>query len=157
MKGKRIAVVGTGASGVQVAQETAHDSKELMVYQRTPNLACPMNQKPLKYDETEQLKREGKFKEAFDKTYNTFAGFAYDFQDKKTFDDSPEERERFFHNLLVDEGGFRFWLNTYSDMLFDEKANYEVSLCAQVRQHLNMCLTVLLGVQVLARLHTISN
>jgi hypothetical protein len=29
----------------------------------------------------------------------TFAGFPYDFVEKKTFDDSPEEREKFFQNL----------------------------------------------------------
>ena len=84
-----------------------------------------MNQHPLEDDATEQLKKEGKFDEAFNECYNTFAGFQYDFNPKKTFDDSPEERKAFFHDLLITKGGFRFWLNTYSDMLFDEKANRE--------------------------------
>lgn len=84
-----------------------------------------MNQHPLEWDANEQLKREGKFDEAFNTCYNTFAGFQFDFSPKKTFDDSPEERRAFFKDLLVTKGGFRFWLNTYSDMLFDEKANRE--------------------------------
>ncbi|KAL9052213.1 MAG: hypothetical protein Q9162_005538 [Coniocarpon cinnabarinum] len=125
LKGKRIAVIGTGASGIQTIQESAPDAKQLTVYQRTPNFCCPMNQLPLEYDANEQLKKDGKFNEAFDTCYNTFAGFNYDFQLRKTFDDTPEERRAFFHDILITQGGFRFWLNTYSDMLFDERANLE--------------------------------
>lgn len=50
------------------------------------------------------------------------AGFAYDFVEKNTFDDNEEEREKFYQSMW-DEGGFRFWLATYKDMLFDKKAN----------------------------------
>ena len=77
------------------------------------------------YDENEQLKKDGKFDEAFKTCYTTFAGFQYDFSEKNTFDDPPEEREKFYRKLLIEEGGFRYWLNTYKDMLFDEKANME--------------------------------
>jgi thioredoxin reductase len=38
LKNKRIAVIGTGASGIQVIQEAGKHSKRLTVYQRTPNL-----------------------------------------------------------------------------------------------------------------------
>lgn len=37
LKDKRIAVIGTGASGVQVIQECGLKCKHLTVYQRTPN------------------------------------------------------------------------------------------------------------------------
>lgn len=127
LKNKRIAVVGTGASGVQTIQECGPEAKHLTVYQRTPNLCCPMNQHPLDEDDNMRLKKEGKFDEAFGMLKGTFAGFAYDFNEKKTFDDTPEEREKFYRNLLIEQGGFRYWLNTYSDMLFDDKANDEVS------------------------------
>ena len=40
--GKRTAVVGTGASGVQIIQEWGPKVKNLTVFQRTPNLALPM-------------------------------------------------------------------------------------------------------------------
>ena len=128
LKDKRIAVVGTGASGVQTIQESSHDAKQLTVYQRTPNLCCPMNQHDLEREKNEQLKREGKFDEAFETTPHTFAGFNYDFLPKKTWDDPPEERKKVYHDLLVSKGGFHYWLNTYSDMLYDREANLEVSL-----------------------------
>ncbi|KAK5246683.1 hypothetical protein LTR40_011989, partial [Exophiala xenobiotica] len=47
VKGKRVAVIGTGATGVQITQEWAREIGEdghLEMWQRTPNLACPMNQ-----------------------------------------------------------------------------------------------------------------
>src|SRR3954452_2823274 len=69
-----------------------------------------MNQRKLDEREEEKNKAEGKYEGAFAKTDKTFAGFDYDFSEKKTFDDSPEEREKFFHKLLIEEGGFRFWL-----------------------------------------------
>jgi len=125
---KRIAVIGTGASGVQTIQESGRDAKQITVYQRTPNYAIPMNQKKFTEEDVRKMKDEGGFENAFKSCYTTFAGFSYDFLEKNTFDDSPEERKALYQNLLIEQGGFRFWLNTYKDMLFDEKANMEASL-----------------------------
>lgn len=84
-----------------------------------------MNQRQLDPKEEEENKKNGNYEEAMKKTYTTFAGFIYDFSEKNTFDDTPEDREKFFHKLLIEGGGFRYWLNTYKDMLFDQKANDE--------------------------------
>jgi cation diffusion facilitator CzcD-associated flavoprotein CzcO len=56
-KGKRVGVIGTGASGVQVIQEVYRDIAELTVFQRTPNLALPMRQRKLD-DETNRRMKE---------------------------------------------------------------------------------------------------
>jgi len=84
-----------------------------------------MNQRMLDPKEEEENKKNGAYEAAFAKTYKTFAGFTYDFQERNTFDDSPEDREKFFHRLMVEEGGFKFWLNGYKDLFFDMKANEE--------------------------------
>jgi len=84
-----------------------------------------MNQHPLDPEEEERKKANGDYEKAMNDTRKTFSGFTYDFVDKNTFDDSPEERERFYHYLMVEQGGFRYWLNTYKDMLFDQEANDE--------------------------------
>ena len=97
----------------------------MTIYQRTPNYCLPMNQRLLDEKEEEKNKADGKYEKAFAETYKTFAGFNYDFLQKNTFEDSPEEREKFYHELLVERGGFNFWLGTYKDMLFDQKANDE--------------------------------
>jgi len=120
LKDKRVAVVGTGSTGIQIAQESSNEAKSVTVFQRTPNLCLPMRQRKLTKEEQEQAK-EG-YPELFKHRLTTFAGFSYDFAEKNTFDDNEEEREKFYQSLW-DEGGFQFWLATYKDMLFDKKAN----------------------------------
>jgi cation diffusion facilitator CzcD-associated flavoprotein CzcO len=124
-KGKRVAQIGTGASGIQCIQEIGPKAKHLTIYQRTPNFCLPMNQRKLDPKEEEERKKSGEYEKAFDQCYKTFAGFTYDFLEKNTFDDTPEEREKVYHNLMVEQGGFRFWLNTYKDMLYSQEANDE--------------------------------
>ncbi|RAL65025.1 hypothetical protein DID88_001133 [Monilinia fructigena] len=118
LKNKRVGQIGTGASGIQVIQTIGPIVKHLTVYQRTPNFALPMNQGLLDPEEEVKKKAEGKYEEEFAKTRNTLSGFTYTIQDKDTFDDTPEEREAFFHKLLIEQGGLRFWLNNYKDILF---------------------------------------
>ena len=125
MKGKRIAEVGTGASGIQVIQEVGDKAKELTVFLRTPNLCLPMNQRTLDPEEEERKKKDGTYQKEIEATRHTFAGFTYDFIQRNTFDDTPEERAKIYHKLMVEDGGFKFWLATYKDMLFDLKANKE--------------------------------
>ena len=120
VKGKRVAVVGTGSTGVQIAQESGRDGADVTVFQRTPNLALPMRQKKLTKEE--QDAKKAKYPDMFKNRMTTFAGFPYDFSKKNTFDDTPESRERFYE-YLWQNGGFEFWLSTYADMLFDWDAN----------------------------------
>src|SRR5690606_37492126 len=58
LKDKRVAVIGTGASGVQVVQTTAPEVKQLTLFQRTPNLALPMGQKPITKERNEEMKQQ---------------------------------------------------------------------------------------------------
>ncbi|KAF1987202.1 cyclohexanone 1,2-monooxygenase-like protein [Aulographum hederae CBS 113979] len=122
VKGKRVAVIGCGSTGVQIAQETSRQGGTITAFIRTPNLALPMRQGKLTKEEQDNNKKN--YPEIMENRMKTFAGFQYDFVEKNTFDDSPEEREKFFEEMFRD-GGFRFWLNTYKDMLFDKKANDE--------------------------------
>ncbi|CAI6340068.1 unnamed protein product [Periconia digitata] len=122
VKGKRIAIIGTGSTGVQIAQETAKTAGSVTVFQRTPNLALPMQQQPITREE--QQTRKPKYPEIYKYRMTTFAGFQYDYIERNTFDDTPEEREAFYQKLF-DNGGFEFWLANYKDLLFDKKANRE--------------------------------
>ena len=120
VKGKRVAVIGTGSTGIQIAQETAKDAASVTVFQRTPNLCLPMRQRELTKEEQQEAKSG--YPEIYRKRLTTFAGFSYDYIEKNTFDDNEEEREKFFESMW-EEGGFRFWLAGYKDLLFDSKAN----------------------------------
>ena len=124
MKGKRVAIIGTGASGIQMIQETGPIASHLTVYQRTPNLCLPMRQKPISADVNAKEKETGGFDRDFAMHLTTFAGFHFDFTQRDPFEDTPEQRRAFFQSLY-DEGGFRFWLKTYYDVYHNPKANAE--------------------------------
>ena len=99
-----------------------------------------MNQRRINEIENERQKKEGDFDKAFKNVYTTFAGFNYDFDKKNTFDVTPEEREKFYHWLLVDNGGFMFWLANYDDTYKNKEANLEV--CIEVALRVSqICLT----------------
>lgn len=120
--GKRVAIIGTGASGVQMIQEMGPTASHLDVYQRTPNLALPMGKRDLSKEEQDALKP------LYPKIHNLrelcFAGFDYDLLERDTFDDTPEEREAHFEKLWK-QAGFGLWLGGYKDYLSDVKANRE--------------------------------
>lgn len=122
VKGKRCAVIGTGASGVQIVQAWGAEAGDLKVFQRTPNLAVPMRKRDFTVKEQEDAKKL--YPEMFKYREKNFAGFLYDWYEKNTFDDTPEEREAFYESVWKD-GGFRYWVALYKDNLFDAEANKE--------------------------------
>lgn len=119
-KNKRVAVIGTGSTGIQLAQEAAKDAASVTVFQRTPNLCLPMRQRKLTVEEQTEAKKE--YPQIYRDRLTTFAGFNMDFVDRNTMDDTEEERQAFYEDLWA-QGGFKFWLATYKDMLFDKTAN----------------------------------
>ncbi|TKA75117.1 hypothetical protein B0A55_05024 [Friedmanniomyces simplex] len=123
VSGKRCGIIGTGASGVQITQAWGPKAGHLKVFQRTPNLTVPMRLRKLSAEEQEEAKKW--YPELFDLRERCFGGFLYDFCEKTTFEDTPEDREKFFEKLWSD-GGFRYWLGNYKDYLFDPKANRAV-------------------------------
>ena len=118
LSGQRVAVIGTGTSGVQVVQDIRARVKHLTVYQRTPNLALPkVESEPyVSVTKAEAIK-------AFRKTRTTFTSF-HPFHDEATFNSTPAERQAFFENLYG-RGNFNPWMGTYKDTWYNEAANSE--------------------------------
>ena len=119
-KAKRVGVIGTGASGVQVIQEVYQEVAELTVFQRTPNLALPMRQRKL--DDEAKRRMKETFPRRFRKRAETFGGFDYDSIPKNALDVSDQERHATYEDLW-NQGGFRPWIGTYQDVLSNEEAN----------------------------------
>jgi cation diffusion facilitator CzcD-associated flavoprotein CzcO len=120
MTGKRVGVIGTGASGVQMAQEAAGVAAHLTVFQRTPNLALPMRQKKLDEDGIRRMKEN--YPEMFDRRTKTVAGFDYDVLAKSALEVSDDERQATFERLW-EIGGFAPWIGSFNDILLNEEAN----------------------------------
>jgi cation diffusion facilitator CzcD-associated flavoprotein CzcO len=118
--GKRVAVIGTGSSGVQLIPAIAGQAASLTVYQRTANWCTPLNNAPITPDEQAQLRDSF---EAMRETLNTSpSGFLHPVHDRATFDDSEEERREFFEKMWSSPG-FSKLTSNYSDLLFDHGAN----------------------------------
>jgi cation diffusion facilitator CzcD-associated flavoprotein CzcO len=123
MTGKRVGVVGTGASGVQVIQEAGRTAAHLTVFQRTPNMALPMRQQKL--DAAAQRKVKDSLPQRFAMRSKTFAGFDAGMIDINALDVSAEDRRATYENLW-EKGGLYSWVANYQDMFFNEEANRTV-------------------------------
>ncbi|TVY39116.1 Baeyer-Villiger monooxygenase [Lachnellula subtilissima] len=108
--GKRVGVIGTGASGIQVIQDIAGDVKDLVVFQRSPTYALPMRQEKLGAEKKLQTK------EVYEHRNTTFPGLEDEFSSQSALEVSDEERERFYEDLWA-RGGAGFWLFTYKDTI----------------------------------------
>jgi cation diffusion facilitator CzcD-associated flavoprotein CzcO len=122
--GKRVAVVGTGATAVQAIPEIAQQAKQLTVFQRTANYCVPARNG--KVDPELVKARKVDYDGIVARIKSSFFGFEYDFIPKSVLETTDEEREREFDRMW-DGGGFAFWLANYQDMFFDQMAN---ELCA---------------------------
>lgn len=119
-KGKRVAVVGTGSTGVQVVQQVGPEVEHLTVFQRTPNLALPMNQ--CKLDPISETSKKPSYDLLFYNSLKTLSGFSYDFDSRSTADLTEPERDEVFESLWA-KGGFHPWVGTFYDVWTDQTAN----------------------------------
>jgi cation diffusion facilitator CzcD-associated flavoprotein CzcO len=120
LAGKRVGVIGTGASGVQVAQEAAGVTTRLTVFQRTPNLALPMRQRKLDDDTIRRMKED--YPRAYQKRRTTFGGFDYEFLEKSASEVSEAERRATFERIW-EIGGLAPWVGSFNDLLANEQSN----------------------------------
>ncbi|MBL4622267.1 MAG: NAD(P)/FAD-dependent oxidoreductase [Immundisolibacteraceae bacterium] len=122
--GKRIGVVGTGATGVQLIQEIAKTAGELLVFQRNPNWCAPLHNSEI--TDAEQQKIKASYDEIFQACRESFGSFLHNFDPRSALEVTPEEREALFEKLYADPG-FSIWLGNFHDILTDTKANDLIS------------------------------
>ncbi|MBT6278084.1 MAG: NAD(P)/FAD-dependent oxidoreductase [Chromatiales bacterium] len=118
--GKRVAVIGTGASGVQAVQEIAKTASHLTVFQRRPNWCTPLHNRPIPKQEMEQI-RAG-YPELFQLCRETSACFIHTVDPRSTFDVTEEERIAFWEERYAGQG-FGIWQGNFRDMTVDREAN----------------------------------
>lgn len=123
LAGKRVGVIGTGATGIQVIQTIAAEVSTLKVFVRTPQYVLPM--KNPKYGPDEAQWYKGRFAELKGNLPNTFTGFEYDFRHKWA-DLTPVQRRAVLEEIYAD-GSLKLWLASFAEMFFDEKVSAEIS------------------------------
>ncbi|HTK67158.1 MAG TPA: NAD(P)/FAD-dependent oxidoreductase [Pseudonocardia sp.] len=122
LAGKRVAVVGAGASAVQIVPVIAPEVASLTVYQRTANWCTPLNNAPITAEEQAGIK--ARFDELYRACHSTVSGFLHPDGTRRTFDDTPEERTAFYEELW-NSPGFRKMFGNYCDLGVDRAANDE--------------------------------
>jgi cation diffusion facilitator CzcD-associated flavoprotein CzcO len=106
--GKRVAVIGTGATGVQVITEIAKTVGRLTVFQRTPNWCAPLHNSAI--DPATQARIKATYPEIFAVCRDSFGCFIHQADRRNALDVSPEVREAFYEKLYG-EPGFGIWMD----------------------------------------------
>ena len=121
--GKRVGVIGTGASAVQAVPLIARQAADLTVFQRTANYIVPARNGPVDPEVVAARKRD--YQGIWNRVRASYFGFELNFIEKGALEASPEERER---ELMArwEQGGFGIWLGSYVDIFFNDEANATV-------------------------------
>ena len=118
--GKKVAVIGTGASGVQAITEIAKTVGELTVFQRTPNWCTPLRNSRIEPDTMADIR--ARYDQIFAQCRENWGCFVHTADPRHSTDVTPEEREAFFEKLYS-MPGFAFWQGNFRDVLMDQAAN----------------------------------
>ena len=124
LEGRRVGVIGTGATGIQVISEIADKVGELTVFQRRPNWSTPLNNSPI--TETEMAEIRSRYDEIFANCASSPGGFEH-VPDRRGFWNLTAEERRAFWDELYDRPGFAILAGNFMEIFFDEAANQEIS------------------------------
>lgn len=118
--GKRVAVIGTGATAIQLIPEIAPEVGHLTVFQRTPNYTAPCRNTLVTPEEQRQWKAT--YDQIHKRIRQTTVGLPHEFDPRKTFDVPKEERLKFYEELWS-KPGFTKWLSNFHDIMINDEAN----------------------------------
>jgi cation diffusion facilitator CzcD-associated flavoprotein CzcO len=124
MAGKKVAVIGTGATGIQVIADIADKVADLTVFQRRPNWSAPLNNGPI--SDAEMADIRSRYDEIFATCARTPGGFEHE-PDRRGFYEVSREERLALWDRLYDTPGFAIWLRNFREIFTDEKANAEFS------------------------------
>lgn len=124
LEGKKVAVIGTGASGVQVISDIADKVDTLTVFQRRPNWCAPLKNAPI--TDEDQAKIKASYDEILERCRKSPTGFLHRPPSQKFDEASPRER-RVFWEEVYNAPGFSKLLGNYVKILTDLEANAEFS------------------------------
>ena len=122
LKGKKVAVIGTGSTGIQVITAIAPEVDTLYVLQRTPQYCVPLGtQHPIPEKMVKMIQEDP---DHFVR-WNLDTGAVFGFKESTTpaMSVSAEERKRVYQNAWDKGNGFAFMLETFSDIVVSKEAN----------------------------------
>jgi len=120
LKGKRVGVIGTGATAVQLIPMIAPEVSHLTVFQRTANYCAPLRNGPIDEETMKEIKT--RYPEIFRICNETAGSFMHEFDQRSAMSVSPEERLEQYEKLW-DKPGFGKWLANFRDVMLPGPAN----------------------------------
>ncbi|HEY3882999.1 MAG TPA: NAD(P)/FAD-dependent oxidoreductase [Trebonia sp.] len=118
--GKRVGLVGTGSTGIQIAPEIAAVAEHLYVFQRTANFAVPNRNRP--WLEAEERAFKSGYREYRAQARESFLGVPVTGTGRRVLDEPAEDVQRMFAERWRAGGGMPF-LGAYTDLLVSQQAN----------------------------------
>ncbi len=133
LTGKRVGIIGTGATSIQIIPEVAAQAGHLTVFQRRANWAAPLNNRRISNEEMAAIR--ARYDEIFAACARSPAAFEHEPDARSFYDVAPQERLAFWDRLYA-EPGFGIWLANFPEIFTDEKANGEFSayIADKIRQ-----------------------
>ena len=119
--GKRVAVFGTGATGIQIIPEVAKEAAQLFVMQRSPNFSLPAGNRPLKPEQVEAVRKEYPERRKRARKH-VFGVHGVSEPTRSVLELSEEEAIEVFERLWEDGGSLGFQM-AFTDFMKDERAN----------------------------------
>lgn len=116
--GKRVGVIGTGSSGMQLIPEVAKTADHLTVFQRTPQYTTPAGNRPLEKEYVDELKAN--LQQLRKEMLSSPTGQPFKRSPLSVLDDTPEAQNKKFEEAW--EKGLPFF-PLYNDILTNEKSN----------------------------------
>lgn len=123
LTGKRVGVIGTGATAVQAIPIIAEQAADLTVFQRTANFIVPARHGPVPAEVAAARKQD--YAGIRERTWNSAFGMPFDFEAKPMSESTDEEIEAVLRKWW-EIGGLGFMLSTYVEPLSDPEANLRV-------------------------------
>ena len=120
LAGKRVGVIGTGATAVQLIPIIAQEVEHLTVFQRTANFCAPLRNGLI--DDETQREIKANYPEIFKRCNETSGSFMHEFDPRSAMEVSPEERLEQYEKLWS-EPGFKKWLSNFQDCMAPGEAN----------------------------------
>ncbi|REJ83861.1 MAG: NAD(P)/FAD-dependent oxidoreductase [Acidobacteria bacterium] len=124
LEGRRVGVIGTGATGIQVIAEIASQVDQLFVFQRRPNWSTPLNNSPISEQEMAEIR--ARYDEIFATCAISNGGFEH-LPDRRGFWNVTPEQRRALWDELYATPGFAILARNFPEIYLDEEANREIS------------------------------
>ena len=119
--GKRVAVLGTGSTGIQLVSALAGKAGHLFVCQRTPQYVVPARNGPIDGKTLEWMRSSYESYHAW--VMNSATVFGIEEATTPAMSVAERERKRVYEAAWQRGGGFAFMLGTFGDLTFDQPAN----------------------------------